>query len=438
MSSAERDGMRGPGPVARLRRATSASRPGVRPLAVSALIGSTGSGAFLTGAALFFTRVVGLTAAQAGFALSLSTLVGLGTMMPVGRLSDRYGPIPTFMVLNLLRGIGYLSYLLVHGFGPFLIAASLLAVVDRAAPPVNQAVAGQVFAGVERTRALALIQSVRNIGYSLGVGLAGLAVAIGTPDALRALVAANGMSFLLTVPLQARLRRLVAPASGDAGRASARPRELRRTPWRTPSYVAIMASNTVLLLNMVVTSLLLPLWIVGETHTPRWTVAVCLGANMVITAIGQIGVAARVTRYAAAAKGLRWAGVLLLAGCVLMAVASRGTNTAVTVAVLLAGVAAVSLAEMVQTAASWTVTFGICGDEDQGASLAFFGLGMTAKDVLGPMLLLGLVLRAGIPGWLALGACFTVAGVVAEAASIRAGKSVRRPSDAEHEAAPAT
>ncbi|HTJ67863.1 MAG TPA: MFS transporter [Actinospica sp.] len=394
--------------------------PGVRTLAVSALIGSTGSGLFLTGAALFYTKVVGLGSAQAGLALSLATLVGLCTMMPVGRVADRYGPIPTFMVLNTLRGLGYLSYLLVHGFTGFLVAASLLAVVDRAAPPVNQAVAGQVFAGVERTRALALIQSVRNVGYSLGVGLAGFAVAIGTPRAFSVLVAANGVSFLLTVPLQARLRRLV--TSGTRKRASA-PRRTGRSPWRNPAYVGVMGSNTLLLLNMVVTSLLLPLWIVDDTRAPRWTVAVCLGANMVLTAIGQIGVAKRVADYRAAARGLRWTGLILLVACAAIAAASKTSNLAVVLVLLLFGVTVISVAEMLQTAASWTVTFDLCGEEDQGSLLAFFGLGMTAKDVIGPALLLGPVLRAGDAGWLVLGLLFAVSGLFAETFSMRARRA---------------
>ncbi len=104
----------------------------------------------------------------------------------------------------------------------------------------------------------------------------------------------------------------------------------------------------------------------------------------------------------------------------MLAAAHKPANTAGALAVLLAGVTVVSLAEMLQTAASWTVTFGLCGDKDNGSLLAFFGLGMTAKDVIGPALLLGLVLRTGIPGWLGLGLCFALSGLLAEAASMRA------------------
>lgn len=50
-----------------------------RTLAIVAVIDSTGTGLFLAGAAIFFIRAIGLSAAQVGLGLSIGGAVGFAT-----------------------------------------------------------------------------------------------------------------------------------------------------------------------------------------------------------------------------------------------------------------------------------------------------------------------------------------------------------------------
>ena len=63
-----------------------------RTLALATFIDATGTGLFLAGAAIFFVRSIGLTAAQVGLGLSVGAAVGFATTVPIGvLLRDRDG-----------------------------------------------------------------------------------------------------------------------------------------------------------------------------------------------------------------------------------------------------------------------------------------------------------------------------------------------------------
>ena len=66
--------------------------PLVRSLAGQSVISAFGEGAFLTGSAVFFTIIVGLSAQQVGLGLSIAALTRFALSVPLGRLADRMGP----------------------------------------------------------------------------------------------------------------------------------------------------------------------------------------------------------------------------------------------------------------------------------------------------------------------------------------------------------
>ena len=59
----------------------------LRILALGQLANRFGSGAVMTTSAVYFTRVVGLTAAQVALAMAVSTAIGLSGQLPAGRLA---------------------------------------------------------------------------------------------------------------------------------------------------------------------------------------------------------------------------------------------------------------------------------------------------------------------------------------------------------------
>src|SRR4051812_39975720 len=61
-------------------------------LSVQSLLFALGEGTFMTGSAVFFTQIVGLTAAQVGLGLTCAGLAAFITAWPAGKLVDRFGP----------------------------------------------------------------------------------------------------------------------------------------------------------------------------------------------------------------------------------------------------------------------------------------------------------------------------------------------------------
>ena len=61
-------------------------------LAVQSLLFALGEGAFMTGSAVFFTQIVGLSAAQVGLGLTCAGVAAFLAALPMGKLVDRFGP----------------------------------------------------------------------------------------------------------------------------------------------------------------------------------------------------------------------------------------------------------------------------------------------------------------------------------------------------------
>ena len=97
---------------------------------LAALINVYGTGLIITAMTLYAIKVVHLTAARAGLALTIAGLVGLLAAMPMGRLADRRGPRDVARLALLLLGAAAASYVfLAHSFVSYL----LVAIVDGSA-----------------------------------------------------------------------------------------------------------------------------------------------------------------------------------------------------------------------------------------------------------------------------------------------------------------
>ena len=94
-----------------------------RRLLVLFMIDSVGTGMFLAGSALFFTRVMGLSVGQVGLGLSLAGVTGFVCAVPLGRLADRFGSRRLLVLLYLWRGLGFVAYAVIHDFLAFVVVA---------------------------------------------------------------------------------------------------------------------------------------------------------------------------------------------------------------------------------------------------------------------------------------------------------------------------
>ncbi|MER0478382.1 MFS transporter [Streptomyces sp. Edi2] len=373
-----------------------------RVLAAAQLCNSLGDGAYYVCSALYFTRVIGLSATQIGLGLTLAWAVGSVTGVPLGAFADRRGPRGTAVLLAVATGAAVTSFLFIRSFVPFLLAACLYATAQCGLAAARQALlAGLVTPGT-RTPVLAHLQATLNAGLAVGAALGGLALQYDTREAYLAVFALDGVSFLLCALVLLRLPGVPpVPAATSGGPRLA---VLRDRP-----YALVTLLNAVLLLRMPLLSLAIPLWIVSRTDAPSWMVSALFVLNTLGVMAFQVRMARGVTGLRTASRAVRHSCLVMLASCGAFALSAAGSARAA-VAALVVGAVFQVIAEMQQSAGSWQIGFDLAPAHQVGQYQGFFGTGVPVARTLGPLLLTALLVTWGVRGWLVLGGVFLVAG----------------------------
>lgn len=365
-------------------------------------VDSVGTGLFLAGSALFFTRAMGLSGAQVGLGLSLSGVVGLLCMVPFGRLADRFGSQRTLLLLFLWRGCGFLAYVLVDGFLAFLLVACFLGAAEWAVGPVIQATMGGVEEGSSRVRSMAAVNAARNAGFMIGAMSATLAITTDSVAAYRGLVLVDAASFFVAAALLARTRQANRPVPV----ARAREQVLRV---RDVRYLLLAAANGVLSLHTVLLAVGLPLWIATRTQAP----AALVGALITLNTVLAITLGVRLSRGAdgvrAGASRHRWSGWSLAACCGLVAL-TAGADSVLASILLVAAVVFLTLGEVWQSMGGWALSYALSPQEQRSYYISVYNVGVPVAAAVGPALLTILVIDSGRLGWLSLAGVFAVTG----------------------------
>ncbi|MGW0750108.1 MFS transporter [Streptomyces sp. NPDC002587] len=393
--------------------------PGVpRRLAAAQLAHSVGDGAYYVCSALYFTRVVGLSPAQTALGLTVAWAVGSVAGVPLGALADRRGPRGTSACLAVATAVPVLALLFIRSFGAFLITVVVYATAQCGLAASRQALLAGLVAPERRTGVLAHLQSTLNGGLALGAAAGGLALAADTERAHLAVFVLDGVSFLVCAAVLLRLP-AVAPT---AGRAAGEPRlaVLRDRP-----YALVTLLNAILLLRMPLLTLAIPLWTVERTHAPSWLVSALFVLNTVAVTLFQVRRARPVTDLDSARRAVRVSGLVMAASCAVFAVSALPGSGRAAAALLVLGAVLQADAEMRQSAGSWQIGFSLAPADRIGQYQGFFGTGVPVARTAGPLVLTGLLLVWGIPGWLLLGALLL-------AASYGMGPAVRRARAGRH------
>ncbi len=372
-------------------------------LLVSGWIDSVGTGLYLAGSAIFFTQVVGLSAARVGLGLSLAGLLGLVAQPVIGWMADRWGPRRVLVFLNLWRAAGFTAYVFTDSFTMFVVVAALLGIGDQAVFPIYQALVERVVGVTHRVKMMARVRVVDNVGYTLGALLATVAISQGTRPVFDAIMLGNALTFVLAAALLPRVRQL--PVTG-AGAASAARTRLRLSALRDARYVALAGLNGILVLHIALLAIAVPLWVTLHTRAPAALVGVLLVVNTTLAILLQVRVARGSEVLRGGVTALRRGGVALALCCGLFALAPLWSDTWLVVVTLLLGVVALTAGELLQSAGGWGLSYLLAPTRARAEYLATFGLGTSAQFVLGPTLVTVGVIDNGSFGWLGLAGCF--------------------------------
>ncbi|MFI5865461.1 MFS transporter [Streptomyces sp. NPDC051546] len=416
------------------------------------LVDRAGTGMWAASSVLYFTFVLGLDAGRIGLLLGAAAVAGIAGSPLAGHLAGRFPVRPLLIGSHLLR-LGTLGALLVvTRFDVLLPLVAVTCLGDRAAKALEMLFATRV-AGERRGTYQALARSTANAGYAVGAGMAAAGLALGTTEAYRALILANGLSFLAAAALVWRTRepraegRVAArdagatggagdasgdaatgdAATGDAGPGSAATGRTRApSPWRDRGYLRFVLLDIPMNLDDSVLAVGLPLWLVVHTDAPHALVPAFLVVNTVLVVALQLRVSARFETSRQAAAAVSVYGLTMLVCCVLLALSS-GTGPVAASAVLLGAAVLVTGAELLRSVSSWELAVSLAPERARASYLGVAGMAQSVQKSAGPLLLTAVVTAGGPAGWLALGAGIAALSVVQRRCAVRRLDSVLAP-----------
>ncbi|MFB6809197.1 MFS transporter [Streptomyces sp. NPDC056387] len=412
-----------------------ASKSGRR-IALGAAVDAIAVGMFLAAATLYFVGLVGIPAVAVGGALTVANVLGLLGPAPFGALAGRVGALPVYVGLTLARAAGFTAYAFVDGYAGYFAVTCLITVATRAALPLLQVVVGELEAPDRRTRTMASLRAVSNVGMTAGFLLAALVQAAHSRAAFLALFAFNGAAFVAvaflirtagtrpattatgtapgTAPATATQPE---PGTGTGTQPAPQPQPQPQpgteagpapSPYRDRRFLTATLANSVLLLNDSILFILVPLWMSERAALPEGASSVVLAVNTVLTVVLQVYVARFAQGARKALRLLRWACVPLVLSCVLFA-AADGAGLAVALVTVVLAVVALTVGENLHAVAAWELSYEMAPAWSRPQYLSVFSMGMSAQLIAGPFLMTAYVLPAGPVGWLVVAALFLAA-----------------------------
>jgi MFS family permease len=377
--------------------------PLARSLSVQSILFAVGEGTFITGSAVFFTQIVGLSAAQVGIGLTVAGLVSFFFAVPAGKLADRVGTKRIWAISALGTSLLYFVWPLLHGFAAYLVMMVVLEVVSQAGWSGRGAYTIDIFTKEERVQSQAFMRAALNIGFTCGALIGGLALATNSDAVVRAVPILTGAILLANTYWITRLPDPPAREPIATEEAVVKPAALKNR-----AFLALMAGDGVLGSNQVLLNIVIPLWLVEETDAPRVLLAFLFGTNTVMAVLLQVAAARGVNSVARSLRASYISASFFVLSCAIVLV-THDTIGWLTIALVWLGHVTVTGAELFQSAGSWGFQSELTDREQRAEYQGAAHIGHTAGSVWAPALYTWLAMEHGSLGWMTIAAICIVA-----------------------------
>lgn len=260
--------------------------PGVqRAYVTSSFVSTVGGGIIMPISILYFTRIVGVDAAQVGLAFMIAGLLAIPFSVPAGELADRIGP--RRVAMGGLAGlcVAGMGFLLVRDFWTLLLAESVITFSFAAYMPSVGALLRRV-GGEHTVRLRSQVRASANAGVALGSLASGIGIEIGTPTSYKVLL----ILFCLA-QLSASLLLLRVPNFPPLPRPETDAQDVRvprRIALRDLPFVAYATVGGAMMLQSMILEILIPVWIVDHTHAPAWAITLAFVINTTVVVLLQV------------------------------------------------------------------------------------------------------------------------------------------------------
>ena len=389
--------------LTKLKSAAIPKESAIRILSLATLINTFGNGLFLTIEVIYFTLYVGLTPAQVGLGLSLGGAVSLLFSVPAGHVADRFGPRDIAVFAYAGEGVVLASFIFVHSLLPFILLSMLAGAVGSTGQTLRMATIAKFGEGEERVRIRAYTRAVTNLGIGVGTIFAGIALAVNTRTGYATMLLLDAATFLGAAVVWRRLP--FVPPTVVKGEP------FSFVALKDRKYLAATLLNGVMSLHFIVQNVAIPLWVVHETKAPRWWVAVIMLVNTIAVILFQVRASKGSGDVKAGARMFARAGYFVAAACLLYAISSGVSKVAACILLVLAMLVHVA-GELIGSAGSWSIGFGLANQDHQGQYQGVYSLGWGLGGAVGPSVVTALAIGMGKIGWVILGAIFLTTGVL--------------------------
>ena len=374
-----------------------------RTMSLSTLINTFGNGLFMTIEVIYFTLIVGLSPAKVALALSIAGGVALSVSVPAGHISDRFGPRDIAALAMILEGLLMFALLSVHTYLPFLLVNIGMGILGNISQTMRMATIAKLGEGEERVAIRAYQRAITNFGISLGTVFAGIALAVNTPLGYQLMLAGDAVTFILAGVVFRKMPYMEPTVE--------RGEPISFQALRDKRFVAATALNAINSLHFVLQSVAIPLWVVRETTAPRWWVSVIMMVNTVAVMLFQVAASKGSGPIFAGAKLYRRASLAIAIACILYST-SHGVS-AITASALLVLASAVHVyGELIGSAGSWSIGFGLADEKHQGQYQRVRSLSWGLGGTLGPAFVTLMAITLGQEGWFIMAGIFLINGVL--------------------------
>jgi MFS family permease len=389
--------------------------PMSRRLATQSMLFSTGEGAFNTGSAVFLTKVVGMSAAHVGLALTITGVAEFLMAYPAGRLVDRFGPKRIWALTTWGRAACFVALPFVGSFREYLLVGLLFALAASAGHSSYQSYVLDALPTKERIDTQAYMYSALNVGFTLGAILGGVALAFDSLTVVRWTPLFAAALMTLTALWISRLPQAphdLRVASGEVREPVPGPGPLRNLGWMLVTFF-----NGTLWTNQVLLNVVIPLWLVEVTDAPHVLLAWLFGTNTVLCIFLPAYTSKGVRDLHGAMRYVWISSGFFVASC-LITMVTHSTAGLVTVLLVWLGHVTVTGAELFISGASWSFQAELMDPRRRGEYQGVADVSRTLGSMWAPALYTFLAMSWGAQGWL------VIAGIIV-VATVAMGPSIR-------------